>query len=311
MKNLNSAIIKKILFLAALSFIFTLTSFAQGNPNLQKGQEFLANENLEGANKEFSQCIATEKKAGVKSQCYLWRAEAQIDSKLRLKDINSALRLAPNSDEIYVKRGQYYFGGEDYINSLPDFKKALKLNPKNAKAHFFLGQINDEYGKPEAAIKSYSEAIRLKCEFKSTYLLRGEVYLQSLEDYDKAIADFNKYIELEPTVGDGYLARGNAYQRKGDKAKAKADYEMLLKLEVYANLGTELLADLNLSKAEFLTKANEYFQEGDNEATIAFLNSFPEFAEDVKVIELKANAYQEMGKTKKAAFYFHKLKAVK
>ena len=44
------------------------------------------------------------------------------------------------------------------------------------------------------------------------------------EDYDKAIADLDEAIRLEPKRGNLYRDRGSIYEQKGDKAKAAADF---------------------------------------------------------------------------------------
>jgi Flp pilus assembly protein TadD len=40
---------------------------------------------------------------------------------------------------------------------------------------------------------------------------------------DRALADFNRYIQLRPTDPEGYHERALAYQAKGEKSRAEAD----------------------------------------------------------------------------------------
>lgn len=56
---------------------------------------------------------------------------------------------------------------------------------------------------------------------------RGNAYFEK-EDYDKAIADYTKAIELLPTYSWSYTKRGQAYNRKGEWALGKADLEMAI-----------------------------------------------------------------------------------
>ena len=44
-------------------------------------------------------------------------------------------------------------------------------------------------------------------------------------DLEKAIADFNKALEINPNDADTYHRRGRAYRDKGDLDKAAADME--------------------------------------------------------------------------------------
>jgi tetratricopeptide (TPR) repeat protein len=58
--------------------------------------------------------------------------------------------------------------------------------------------------------------------------LAGEKWYQS-GDYDRAIAEFNKALDLRADYAEAYAARGNAYQKKGNAAKAIEDYNTALR----------------------------------------------------------------------------------
>ena len=55
------------------------------------------------------------------------------------------------------------------------------------------------------------------------YFNRGAVY-GNLGEYNLAIADFSKCIELNSNYGEAYYYRGITYQELGDKKKAQADF---------------------------------------------------------------------------------------
>ena len=50
-------------------------------------------------------------------------------------------------------------------------------------------------------------------------------------DYDGAIADFTKAIELDPKYATAYYNRGSAYDDKGEKGIAEADWGKAKELE--------------------------------------------------------------------------------
>ena len=50
-------------------------------------------------------------------------------------------------------------------------------------------------------------------------------------DYDKALADFNQAIQLDPTYVFAYNNCGNVYLHKGDYDKAIADYDKAIQLD--------------------------------------------------------------------------------
>ena len=55
-----------------------------------------------------------------------------------------------------------------------------------------------------------------------TYSNRGFAYYNQ-EEYEKAIVDYSKSIELDPTDAGVYSLRGLAYELLGDEKKAAAD----------------------------------------------------------------------------------------
>ena len=60
---------------------------------------------------------------------------------------------------------------------------------------------------------------------------KGRGFLYRVKDYDKAIEQFNRAIELDPKLVDAYTNRGLAYSEKGDHARALADHNKALELE--------------------------------------------------------------------------------
>ena len=59
--------------------------------------------------------------------------------------------------------------------------------------------------------------------------LKGKSCLEK-GDYDKAIVDYTEAIRLNPRFADAYLDRAGCYWRKGEKAKAEADFAEYKKL---------------------------------------------------------------------------------
>ena len=50
-------------------------------------------------------------------------------------------------------------------------------------------------------------------------------------NFDKAAADYNEVIRLNPKDADAYRSRGVAYRDKGDLDKAIADYTEAIRLD--------------------------------------------------------------------------------
>jgi lipoprotein NlpI len=95
----------------------------------------------------------------------------------------------------------------------------------------------------DRAIADYDQAIRLDPKNANVYTNRGNAY-RSKGDYDRAIADQDQAIRLDPKYALAYNNRGSAYGSKGDYDRAIADYDQAIRLDpksalAYRNRGSE------------------------------------------------------------------------
>jgi tetratricopeptide (TPR) repeat protein len=80
--------------------------------------------------------------------------------------INKAVERAPKSSMMYVARGvgNYYvpaqLGGGSKV-AIPDFQKAIELDPKNAEAYLWLGLSLRKENRDDEARKAFAKALEL------------------------------------------------------------------------------------------------------------------------------------------------------
>ncbi len=121
------------------------------------------------------------------------------------------------------------------------------MNPKVAET---IGARGDAYfGKQEydRAIADYDEAILLDPKLALGYIGRGNAY-RAKGDYDHAISDYNRAITLDPKSSVAYTSRGDVYKDKGDFNRAILDYNEAIILkpqfaEVHINRGWAYLSN--------------------------------------------------------------------
>ena len=97
-----------------------------------------------------------------------------------------------------------------------------QTTPATAQAAFERGNAFSDQRNYDAAIREYTEAIRLNPNYAEAYFWRGNQYFYK-SDYDRAIADYTEAIRINPNYGLAYYNRGNAYEWKGDMTRANAD----------------------------------------------------------------------------------------
>jgi len=90
--------------------------------------------------------------------------------------------------------------------------------------------VNHAKGDYDRAIADCNEAIRLDPKFAEAYNNRGNAYYAK-GNYDRAIADASEAIWLDPSLALAYNNRGNAYYAKGDYDRAIADASEAIRLD--------------------------------------------------------------------------------
>jgi len=102
---------------------------------------------------------------------------------------------------------------------------------QNSASHYFKnGSAKYQLKNYKAAVQDFNQAIELENEYSDAYYVRALCY-GNLNKYDKALNDFNKVIELKPNYKDAYINRGfYVFEKTGDFEGAISDYNKFLEL---------------------------------------------------------------------------------
>jgi tetratricopeptide (TPR) repeat protein len=120
-------------------------------------------------------------------------AKAKIAACTRL--INSKRYKGGSLSSVYQNRAEGYRGLGELDRAIPDYDRAIEINPKNAIA----------------------------------YLNRAETY-RSIGDFNRAIADATQAIRFDKAMPSAYTVRGLAYEKQGNVTRARADFKMALSM---------------------------------------------------------------------------------
>ena len=102
----------------------------------------------------------------------------------------------------------------------------------------FVGLLHDNKGDYDRAIADLEQAIRLDPKDTEAYIRRGNAYNHK-GDYDRAIADLEHAVRLDPKDPKAYVIRGSAYDGKGDYNRAIANYDEALRLDPNLEIAAE------------------------------------------------------------------------
>jgi tetratricopeptide (TPR) repeat protein len=120
-----------------------------------------------------------------------------------LETVNEQILIKPNDARLYVARAFVHQSKQKFKEAISDLSKAMSLNYR-----------------PEV---SYDKGQLL-------YDCRANCYMH-LRNWDAAIADYAKAININPNDAPGYGNRGVAYVEKKEFAKAVSDFSKAIQLD--------------------------------------------------------------------------------
>lgn len=165
----------------------------------------------------------------------------------KVTDIDSLVKLYPDSVEILIKHGNVLLERYDYDNALKDGAKAYRLAPENTEARLLYAvSLNNRATRTNSDVLSAQEHFKivLKAEPKN---LKAMVELATthshLGDYEESFKVLNKALRIDKHYRDAYTLKGTNYLRLGKIDLAKSSYQTAIDqdpefFEAYIALGT-------------------------------------------------------------------------
>jgi tetratricopeptide (TPR) repeat protein len=143
----------------------------------------------------------------------------------------------------YINNNDYDSAVLELDKAILECNKALQINPKNADAFFCLGEaytskvvilaptFNRDYDRADydKALENLTRAIQLKPDFYDAVCKRSDLF-DSVGEYDKAISDINEAARIDPENSFTYTSRAYIYINKGDDEKALSDFNYAVQL---------------------------------------------------------------------------------
>lgn len=160
-------------------------------------------------------------------------------------------------------QGIDFFQAEKYGEAINAFKRSAALSPfsnNSATAYKYIGQAYLKQEKPEEAIKTYQEAIRIYPRRAEFHLALADIYSTNGQT-EEALASYEAAVKLDPDDSESRYSLGQAYLAAGDTASARTQFSAVARLNPisaagFYGLGQTARADGDLGDAvEWLTKA--------------------------------------------------------
>lgn len=156
--------------------------------------------------------------------------------------LEKVIKVSPSYAKAYkFLAGAYYEMGKNQ-QAFDMAERGIQLSPKTAQMYNVRGLARENLEGAQAAIDDFNRAIALE-QNTAFYCNRGGAYIQC-KQYDQALQDLNKSIELNGQSKQSYYWRAIAYKEKGEKEDAIADSKQALKIDPKYQAARNLLAEL-------------------------------------------------------------------
>jgi tetratricopeptide (TPR) repeat protein len=157
----------------------------------------------------------------------------------QLEDLNKALEMDPKMTQALFDRASLYSlslpkeeGGDE--KAVADYTRLLDLKPNDCSARHNRALCYENLHQYDNAIADYTALIEGDTDFSHVpnkdkqlaldYHYRGRAYQWYERDYEKAVADYNEALRLDPNIEGVHLHRGECFEALGQADKAQADF---------------------------------------------------------------------------------------
>jgi tetratricopeptide (TPR) repeat protein len=152
------------------------------------------------------------------------QAMSRSDFKTAAENYQQAVKIHPESAEMWANLGLMEHEGGEYAEAMKSFERAIHLKPSLYVPNLFLGIDSLHAGNTSAAIQSLVKAERINKTDPEAPLELGRAY-SSAGNFPAAQKQFARAAELDPRQSDAWLGEGLAYldQVEVDARKLSTD----------------------------------------------------------------------------------------
>jgi len=159
----------------------------------------------------------------------------------------------PDAARNYFEHGTKHYKQGDFDRAIEDFSKAIEISSyltvSNRGSKIASGRAN-----AFAASSDEAGEIRVINPFTAQALISRSLAFLQKRDFDHALADLNRAIEINPGIAAAYVDRGGARYALRDTQGALTDLNKAIQLDsklaaAYVNRGAVLIEMGNLNAA--------------------------------------------------------------
>lgn len=128
----------------------------------------------------------------------------QLNLKLRTLGLGVILLMVlpachQQSSSHYLKNGSAKYQLQNFQGAIVDLDRAVELDANNAEAYYLRALCYSNINELDKAEVDFSKTISLQADYKEAYFNRAFYIYQKNGSYQKAIEDYNMFLQLKPS----------------------------------------------------------------------------------------------------------------
>ncbi len=198
---------------------------------------------------------------------------------------------------------------EDVTRAIEEYKLALNADPASPRLNNALADLYFHAGRTREAESTVRELLKSAPDDLDAHRLLGRIYLRQLSEgenspsaaasgvLDKAVAEFEKIVALQPKSVEDRMVLGQLYTVKHDSKKAEEEFKTAETIEPESE-------DVRLNLARL------YSESGDVVHEIKALEEVPEASRSVRMEDALGAAYEQLKQYKQAIAAYRRAAAI-
>ena len=172
----------------------------EAEEHFNKGHEFLRDQKLDEALKEFEEAAKISPDTPI---AHYWVGMAHFfkrDPEIAIAKFKKVLNLEPKNYHALSMIGKILsFDKAKLDEAINQLEKALAINPDYAEAHFDLGRIYALRGDMNRAMAEFSFIFRTEPQYAMYHFELGRIF-ESMKAIDRAKKEYNRALQLNPNM---------------------------------------------------------------------------------------------------------------
>jgi len=176
------------------------------------------------------------------------------DEEPAIANYREAIRMDPQRLGLHSELGNLlYYSVDQKLQAQAEleFKAALAVNPKDARAQLMLGMIAEKRGDVATAYADYSHALELDPNDGDACIEMAKV-LVSMNQREKAQQMFERAIQIDPTNYIAHYRLGTLYRQAGKADEAKQQVAEYLKYKQMKDKLEKIFQDMRVLSGQHM-----------------------------------------------------------